>query len=77
MTPFFLKTPDGEDIFVWHVLPLGLYKEHRETLVNHEAGLITDPLKSENIKLLQNDPEARLIIHCKYTNSSAIFAVWL
>ncbi|RPA92572.1 alpha/beta-hydrolase [Choiromyces venosus 120613-1] len=64
VTPFFLKTPDGEDIFAWHVLPLGLYKEHRESLVKQKTGLITNPLESENIKLLIADPEARLIIHC-------------
>jgi len=67
VAPFFLKTPDGEEIFAWHVLPLGLYKEHRESLAKQNTGLITNPLESENIKLLMADPEARLIIHCMYT----------
>lgn len=65
VTPFFLNTPDGEKIFAWHVLPLGLYKAHRDELVKQEDGLKSDVLfDSENIRLLMNDPEARLIIHC-------------
>ncbi|KAG0124275.1 Alpha/Beta hydrolase protein [Tuber indicum] len=75
VAPFFLKTPDGEDIFVWHVLPLGLYKEHRESLVKQNTGLISNPLESENIKLLIADPEARLIIHF-HGNAGTVGASW-
>lgn len=67
VTPFYLDTSDGEKIFAWHVLPLGLYKAHRDELVKQEDGLKSDVLfDSENIRLLMSDPEARLIIHCMY-----------
>lgn len=64
VTPFFLDTPDGEKIFAWHVLPLGLYKAHRDDLVKQPDGIPENVLQSEGIKLLMSDPEARLIIHC-------------
>lgn len=68
VTPFYLDTADGEKIFAWHVLPLGLYKAHRDQLVKQDDGIKSDLLfDSENIKLLMNDPEARLIIHCMYS----------
>lgn len=63
--PFYIDTPDGEKIFTWHVLPLGLYKAHRDELVKQEDGLKLDALSdSANIRLLMKDPKARLIIHC-------------
>jgi abhydrolase domain-containing protein 12 len=65
VTPFFLPTPDGERIFAWHVLPLGTLMEHRDELVTQETGLVEKPLETKNLKLLMEDPEARLVIFCE------------
>ncbi|KAI5809767.1 Alpha/Beta hydrolase protein [Peziza echinospora] len=60
---FYIPTPDGERLFAWHVLPLGLYAEHRDVLLDHDSGLAEDITQSAGFQLLKNDPEARLIIH--------------
>jgi hypothetical protein len=65
VTPFYLNTSDGESIFAWHVLPLGTYLLHREELAEQEAGIAADPTSTKNLQLLKDDPEARLIIHCR------------
>ncbi|KAH8146127.1 uncharacterized protein LAJ45_09817 [Morchella importuna] len=75
VTPFFLDTPDGEKIFAWHVLPLGLYKAHRDDLVKQPDGIPENVLQSEGIKLLMSDPEARLIIHF-HGNAGTVGATW-
>lgn len=65
VTPFYYNTSDGEAIFAWHVLPLGIYMLHREELVKQEGhGVAAAPLETKNLQLLRDDPEARLIIHC-------------
>lgn len=46
------------------MLPLGLYLEHRDELVQQSDGIKDEPLETNNLKLLANDAEARLIIHC-------------
>ncbi|KAF8428178.1 Alpha/Beta hydrolase protein [Tirmania nivea] len=63
VTPFYIPTPDGEKIFAWHVLPLGLYAEHRDILLDHDSGLVEDITQNAAFRLLKNDPEARLLIH--------------
>ncbi|CCX29888.1 Similar to Monoacylglycerol lipase ABHD12; acc. no. Q08C93 [Pyronema omphalodes CBS 100304] len=63
VTPFYLNTTDGESIFAWHVLPLGLYMEHRDELAELETGIETNPAEHRSLQLLKDDPEARLIIH--------------
>ncbi|KAF8456737.1 Alpha/Beta hydrolase protein [Kalaharituber pfeilii] len=60
---FYIPTPDGEKLFAWHVLPLALYAEHRDILLNTDSGFIEDITQSTAFQLLQSDPEARLIIH--------------
>lgn len=63
VTPFYILTPDGEKLFAWHVLPLGLYAEHRDILLDHDSGLVEDITQNAAFQLLRNDPEARLLIH--------------
>jgi hypothetical protein len=70
VTPFYLNTTDGESIFAWHVLPLGLYMEHRDELAELETGIETNPAERRSLQLLKDDPEARLIIHCVYPSYS-------
>ena len=68
VAPFYIPTPDGERLFAWHVLPLGLYAEHRDVLLDHDSGLVEDITQSAGFKLLRDDPEARLIINCTSPN---------
>ena len=65
VTPFSLKTCDGQTLYAWHILPLPLYARHEETLAAQSTGVSADITKTENFKLLRDDPEARLIISCK------------
>ncbi|KAM7194393.1 Alpha/Beta hydrolase protein [Rhypophila sp. PSN 637] len=62
VTPFHLKTVDGETIYAWHVLPLPLYGQHQQELITQPAGLSGDITKTLNFKLLKEDPNSRLVI---------------
>ena len=63
MQQFEIRTPDGEVLRGWHVLPLALYAENEETLTGQRFE-IEDYEKSWAFKLLAEDPESRLIIYC-------------
>ncbi|QDS68572.1 hypothetical protein FKW77_000454 [Venturia effusa] len=64
VTPFFLLTPDGEELYGWHILPLAVYAEHESQLSQRTSwspqSNFTDSLACE---LLVGDPEARVIIN--------------
>ncbi|KAI0473543.1 alpha/beta-hydrolase [Xylariaceae sp. FL0804] len=63
VTPFSLKSADGETIYAWHILPLATYLKHEEELQAIEpTGLSRDISKTESFKILKEDPAARLII---------------
>lgn len=65
VSSFNLSTPDGETIYAWHVLPLGLYAKHEEEILQQEPGPVEDITTTTGFRLLSRDPEARLIINCK------------
>lgn len=69
VTPFQLQTPDGETIYAWHIMPLPLYLQHEAAVATQKIGLCNNFTQTESFRLLANDPEARLIISCKYTSS--------
>lgn len=75
VTPFFIGTPDGERIFAWHVLPLGLYKAHREELVQQPDGVWEDATRARGVQLMMEDPEARLVVHF-HGNAGTVGATW-
>jgi hypothetical protein len=53
-------------LFAWLIAPLGLYARHAERFVAEKPdgdGRIEDRL---SFTLLREDPEARLLIYCKY-----------
>lgn len=64
VTPFFLTTPDGEELYAWHILPLAVYAENERQLSQQPpwspSSNFTDSLAC---KLLIEDPEARVIIN--------------
>ena len=68
VTPFNLKTPDGETIYAWHILPLPLYLQNEATLAKQIPGLAQDFSATESFRLLKEDPEARLVLNCKYSH---------
>lgn len=63
VTPFFFKSPDGERLYAWHILPIELYRKHEEVLLAEPTGLISDITSTYAFRLLRDDPEARLVIH--------------
>lgn len=71
---FDIKTPDGEILWGWHVLPLTLYAENERALIKQsfEPG---DYKESLALKLLAQDPESRLIIYF-HGNAGTVAQGW-
>ena len=63
VTPFHLKTPDGETLHAWHVLPLETYRQHQDDLRNESTGLCEDIQQRLSFKLLRDDPTAQLVLY--------------
>jgi abhydrolase domain-containing protein 12 len=63
VTPFQLKTPDGETLHAWHVLPLEVYRTHQKDLREEPIGLCDDIEKRLSFKLLRDDPDTRLVLY--------------
>ncbi|KAJ5360822.1 hypothetical protein N7517_010013 [Penicillium concentricum] len=63
VTPFFIKTPDGERLYAWHILPIELYRKHQIPLIRDPVGLVSDIKSRLAFQLLREDPDARLILH--------------
>ncbi|KAI9791548.1 MAG: hypothetical protein M1833_001504 [Piccolia ochrophora] len=73
INPFTLPTPDGELLYAWHILPLGLYADN-------EAALLADTSKSDVTQtkafaLLVDDPESRLVINF-HGNAGTVAQGW-
>ena len=62
VTPFFINTSDNEALHTWHVLPHGLYRRHKEELEAETTGLASDITSTFGFWLLQNDPDACVVI---------------
>ena len=65
MTPFGIQTPDGENIYAWHVLPLPLYLQNEATLATQTPGYNNDFTLTESFRILKEDPESRVVLSCK------------
>ena len=63
VTPFSLKSSDGERLYAWHILPVELYRKHELDLVAEPIGFVSDITSRLAFKLLRDDPDARLILH--------------
>ncbi|KAJ4309722.1 hypothetical protein N0V94_008792 [Neodidymelliopsis sp. IMI 364377] len=63
VTPFQLKTPDGETLHAWHILPLETYRQHQDDLRHEPTGLCENIEKRLSFKLLRDDPTAQLIVY--------------
>lgn len=63
ITPFQLKTPDGELLHAWHVLPLDVYRQHQNELIAQPTGLADKPEETMALNLLRNNPTAKLVLY--------------
>ena len=63
VTPFSIKTPDGQKLYAWHILPVELYRKHELSLVAESVGFVSEIQSRKAFKLLRDDPQARLVIH--------------
>ncbi|KAH7336609.1 Alpha/Beta hydrolase protein [Rhexocercosporidium sp. MPI-PUGE-AT-0058] len=63
VSPFGITSWDGETLYAWHILPVGLYRKHEEALVPEPSGFVLNIKSRLSFKLLQYDPEARLVLY--------------
>jgi abhydrolase domain-containing protein 12 len=63
VTPFGLKSASGGTLYAWHILPVELYRQHEEKLLQQPSGFSSDITSNLSFQLLRDDPEAILIIH--------------
>jgi abhydrolase domain-containing protein 12 len=63
VTPFYIRTAEGNSLYAWHILPLEAYRRNEEALLTEPSGLVLDFTSCPTFKLLRDDPEARLILH--------------
>ena len=64
--PFTVITPDNETIYAWHILPLHLYYEHKDDLIEQaHFGQKTSASVTETLafKILANDSNAQIIVN--------------
>lgn len=72
VSPFNFSTPDGETLYAWHIMPLGLYAKHESEILKQPSGFVNDISLTKGFDLLRGDPDARLIINCKSSLSMDI-----
>ena len=65
IAPFNFSTPDGELLYAWHILPLGLYAKHESEILQEQSGCIEDITVTKAFRLLKDDPDSLLIINCE------------
>lgn len=63
VAPFNLTTSDGETLFCWHVLPLDIYLDNENEIVQKYNGPVDDLKESLSYKLLSNDPKSRVVVN--------------
>ncbi|KAF7197083.1 Protein bem46 [Pseudocercospora fuligena] len=64
VTPFNLRTPDGETLYAWHVLPLDQYALHEKAIrteLRTQIGPVEDFTSTTAFQLLKSD-DARVVI---------------
>ena len=75
VTPFNLRTSDGETLHAWHILPLQTYRRNEQKLVEEPSGLTEDPQSRQSFKILSEDPNALLVL-CFHGASGTLGAGW-
>jgi len=76
VTPFNIRTPDGETLFAWHVLPSDVYARNEKLIRGEERahGTVHDFTETNAFRLLTgNDPSpARVVVTCKISPARAL-----
>jgi hypothetical protein len=65
VSPFHIPTSDGERLYAWLVVPLKVYAVHETEFATETSGPLGDVKRKLGFKLLESDPESRLVIYCK------------
>ena len=68
VTPFTIRSPDGETLYAWHILPIDVYARHEKTLRNEKRphGPVEDFTKTTAFRLLtSNQDPARVVVSCE------------
>ncbi|GCB20031.1 monoacylglycerol lipase ABHD12 [Aspergillus awamori] len=63
VTPFTIATPDGEQLYAWHILPVELYRQNEQLLVAEPTEFVSNISDRLSFQLLRDDPDARLVLH--------------
>ena len=72
VTPFEIRTPDGETLYCWHIMPLQLYSKHEQDIKARSSVQTTDFTKTVAYDLLEADSEARIVVNCTlFSNSTS------
>ena len=66
ISPLYIDTPDGERLYAWHILPLGVYTRNEASLQKETFRTAGNFTKSDAFRILKEDPESRLVINCKF-----------
>ncbi|GKT92186.1 abhydrolase domain-containing protein [Colletotrichum tofieldiae] len=65
VTPFSLDTPDGVNLYAWHIMPLPEYLKQEERFSVQKSGFCHDFTQTESFRALKGDPEARVVLYCQ------------
>ncbi|CAI6335735.1 unnamed protein product [Periconia digitata] len=64
VTPFWLDTSDGEQLFCWHVLPMDVYlKNEHEIAMKTTGGVVDDFQSSVGAMFLKKDVKSRVVVN--------------
>lgn len=63
VTPFSIRSSNGETLYAWHILPIELYRQHEPSLIAEPSGFVSDIKSRLAFQLLRDDPDARLVLH--------------
>ncbi len=75
VTPFQLKTADGETLHAWHLLPLESCRRNEKALRDESAGLCPNINSRMGFKLLKDDPMAQLVL-CFHGAGATLGSGW-
>ncbi|KAK3719546.1 hypothetical protein LTR37_004404 [Vermiconidia calcicola] len=65
VTPFNIRTPDGETLYAWHVLPIDVYARNELSLLEEKRpdGMVQDFTTTEAFRLLTSDETVRVVVN--------------
>lgn len=63
VTPFNIQQGGSANLYVWHILPVELYRKHEDLLLAESSGLAKDFTLHTSFRLLHDNPESILVIH--------------